>query len=190
MNVLLLALAVVVPSVGEVKLDCKEPGPWMFEMKAGKAPDGVDTVRVSLRTEKEAPPPTFAVKWFVSQKGVHHVWTGESTHYGIPWTQPMVSELTSYQPVYALLNANDRNRFTFACSESVRRAVFRSPISEAGMGFNCSFSFSTGRMPRRLFSTCRARRRRSRFVIRSARRSPTRRLSRASTAYPCPSRAL
>jgi len=143
MNVLLLALAVVVPSVGEVKVDCKAPGPWAFEMKAGKAPDGVDTVRVSLRADREAPPPAFAVKWFVSQKDVHHVWTGESTHYGIPWNQPMISELTSYQPVYALLNANDRNRFAFACSESVRRVVFRSPISEAGMGFNCSFSFFT-----------------------------------------------
>ena len=141
MNALLVALAVLVPSVGEVKLDCRAPGPWKFEMTPGKAADGADTVRVAMRTGREAPPPEFAVRWFVSQKDVHHVWTSESTHYGIPWSQPMISELTSYMPIYAFLDANDRNRFTFACSESCRRVVFRSPISEKGMGFGCSFTF-------------------------------------------------
>ena len=55
----------------------------------------------------------------------------------------MPSELTSGMPIQALLDANDRNRFTFACSEAVRKVVFRAPVSEVGMGFNCSYAFFT-----------------------------------------------
>ena len=131
MNLFLLALVAVLPSVGDVKLECKDPGPWTFEMFAEKAPDGVDVVRVRMKSSAEAVPPKFALKWFVSQRGVHHVWSSESTHYGIPWGEVRISELTSFLPLYAFIGTDDRNRFTFACSESCRRVEFRSPRSWA-----------------------------------------------------------
>jgi len=138
---LLLAIAVTVQSVGEVKLNCANPGSWKFEMTAEKTADGVDAVRVRMRSAKEAPPPKFSVNWFVSQRDTHHFWTSESTHYGIPWSKPCVSDLSCGMPLYAFLDANDRNRWTFACSESCRRIEFRSPISETTMGFHCGYSF-------------------------------------------------
>ena len=137
----LLAVAVTVPSVGKVSVDCPAPGPWTFAMRAEKTADGVDAVTVSLTSAKDAPPPKFSVRWFVSQRDVHHFWTSGSTHYGIPWSQPCISDLSSWLPLYAFLDANDRNRFTFACSESCRRLEFRSPISEKEMGFNCAYTF-------------------------------------------------
>ena len=137
----LLAVAVTVSSVGEVKLSCAKPGSWKFEMVAEKAADGVDAVKVTMRSEKEAVPPKFSVNWFASQRDVHHFWTTESTHYGIPWSKPQVSDLSSWMPLYAFLDANDRNRWTFACSESCRRVEFRSPISETAMGFSCGYTF-------------------------------------------------
>lgn len=110
-------------------------------MTAGKDADGADVVRVSLTSPMPASPPRFSVRWFVSQRGIHHVWTSESTHYGIPWGAPMVSELSSNLPVYAMLDVDDRSQFACACSESCRRVVFRSPISEKRMGFDCSWEF-------------------------------------------------
>ena len=138
---IMLAVALTVPSVGEVKVSCPAPGPWTFEMAAEKTADGVDAVKVTMKSAKEAPPPKFSVRWFVSQRDTHHFWTSESTHYGIPWGTPAVSDLSSWMPLYAFLDANDHNRWTFACSESCRRVEFRSPISETQMGFNCSYTF-------------------------------------------------
>ena len=137
----LLAVAVTVSSVGEVRLSCAKPGPWKFELSAESAGDGVDAVRVKMRSETDAVPPKFSVNWFVSQRDAHHFWTTESTHYGIPWSKPQVSDLSSWMPLYAFLDANDRNRWTFACSESCRRVEFRSPISETQMGFSCGYTF-------------------------------------------------
>ena len=137
----LLAVAVSVPSVGEVRLSSARSGSWKFEMTAEKTADGVDAVKVAMRSETDAVPPKFSVNWFVSQRDTHHFWTSESTHYGIPWGKPQVSDLSSWMPLYAFLDANDRNRWTFACSESCRRVEFRSPISETQMGFNCGYTF-------------------------------------------------
>ena len=140
---ILLAMSVVVPGVGDVTLDCASPRLWKFEMSSEAVSDGISTVKVNLRSEREAPPPRFAVKWVMSQKDVHHVWSADSTHYGIPWGSPFCAELTSWMPLYAFLDANDRNRLTVACSESCRKTEFRAPISEKRMGFGCSFRFFT-----------------------------------------------
>lgn len=137
---ILLAVAILT-SLGEVKVKCADPGDWTFALDSSGQTGGVETVRVTLKTEREAPPPKFSVGWFVSQRDTHHFWTSSSTHYGIPWSVPSVSELTSDLPVYAFMGVNDENRFTFACSESCRRVVFRSPVDEVRQGFNCSFEF-------------------------------------------------
>ena len=134
---------VTVPSVGAVTLNAAKPGGWTFETWAEKTADGVDVVRVKMRAAKPETPPVFEVRWRVPQRDVHHLWTSESTHYGIPWSQPMLSEISNWMPLYSFLDANDANRFTFACSESCRRVEFRAPISEKGMDFGCVFRFFT-----------------------------------------------
>ena len=139
----LLAVAVSVASVGDVRLSCPKPDGWTFKMNSAPDGTGVDVVTVTMERESAAPPPEFSVRWFAPQTDVHHLWTSASTHYGIPWSEPMTSELSSSMPLYAFLDANDRNRFTFACSESCRKVVFRSPVSETKMGFSCSFAFFT-----------------------------------------------
>ena len=141
MNFLLLALSVCLPSVGEVRLDCPDPGTWDFSMAKDCSRSGEETVRITLRSPSQAVPPRFSVGWFVSQRGIHHVWTSESVHYGIPWSAPMVSELTANMPVYAMLDVDDRSRFACACSESCRRVVFQSPINEVKKGFDCVWTF-------------------------------------------------
>ena len=140
---ILFAVSVVIPGVGKVALECTSPGPWKFGMSATAVADGISTVKVDLHSEREAPPPRFSVKWFISQKDVHRVWSADSTHDGIPWGSPFRAELTSWMPLYAFLDANDRNRLTVACSESCRKTEFRAPIGEKRMGFGCSFRFFT-----------------------------------------------
>lgn len=140
---ILLFASVVIPGIGDVTLDCASSGSWKFEMSKTLIADGISTVTVKLRTESEMPPPQFSVKWFMSQKDIHHVWSADSTHYGIPWGTPFKAELASWMPLYAFLDANDRNRMTVACSESCRKTEFRALINEKRMGFDCSFLFFT-----------------------------------------------
>ena len=68
-------------------------------MSAEKSADGVDAIKVRMRSPTDAPPPKFGVSWFVPQRDVHHFWTTESTHYGIPWSRPQVSDLSSWMPL-------------------------------------------------------------------------------------------
>ena len=127
----------------DVKIDCKDPGGWRFDVTATSPESGVEVVRVVAKCEGEAPPPKFSVKWFMSQRDIHHVWSADSTHYGIPWGKPFCAELSSWMPLYSFLDANDHSRMTVSCSESCRKTEFRAPISEKKMGFDCSFSFFT-----------------------------------------------
>ena len=141
---------VEVPGIGPVVLEAKDPGGWSFEFGPAESDGGVTVLKARLSALKPETPPRFAVRWFVSQRDVHHVWTSESTHYGIPWSQPMPSEISSELPLYEMLGTDDGNRGTFACSESCRRVVFRAPISETKMGLACSFTcFSVPEAPLR-----------------------------------------
>lgn len=140
---ILLFASVVIPGIGDVTLDCASSGSWKFEMSKALVEDGISTVTVKLRTESEMPPPQFSVKWFMSQKDIHHVWSADSTHYGIPWGTPFKANLTSWMPLYAFLDANDRNRMAVACSETCRKTEFYALINEKRMGFDCSFRFFT-----------------------------------------------
>ena len=139
----MLMLAASLVSVGEVRVDCPDPGSWRFKTQARRESNGVEIVSIRLDSNHEAFPPQFSVTWFTTQHNVHHVWSADSTHYGIPWGGPCPSELTSWLPVYSFIDANDGNRFTFACSESVRRVVFSAGISEERMGFDCACKFFT-----------------------------------------------
>ena len=143
MTALLLALAISLDSVGEVSLNCKKADGWNFQLTSERPDSDVEVVTVKMTRDSAAVPPEFSLSWFVPQTDIHHVWSSESTHYGIPWNEPMLSELTSSMPLYAFLDVHDRNRLAVACSESCRKVVFRSPISETKMGFGCSFAFFT-----------------------------------------------
>jgi len=143
MGGILLAVLLQLPTVGTVSLSCPKPGGWTFSMETVASEPGVDVIRVAMTAKAPEQPPEFSVGWFVSQRGIHHVWTSESTHYGIPWSEPMNSELAAGLPLYAFLDIDDESRFVFACSESCRKVVFRSPISETQMGLSCSYRFFT-----------------------------------------------
>jgi len=130
-------------TVGTVGVNCPKPGGWTFSMEPVASEPGVDVIRIVMTANSPAQPPEFSVGWFVSQRGINHVWTSESTHYGIPWSEPMNSELAAGLPLAAFLDVNDESRFVFACSESCRKVVFKSPISETKMGFYCSYRFFT-----------------------------------------------
>lgn len=127
----------------EVNVDCNDPSGWRFDVATMSLEAGVEVVHIVAKSDVEAPPPKFSVKWFMSQRDIHHVWSADSTHYGIPWGTPFSAELTSWMPLYAFLDANDHSRMTVACSESCRKTEFRARINEKRMGFDCSFRFFT-----------------------------------------------
>lgn len=132
---------VQVDAVGRVTMTAEDAGTWSFAWSPVVESNGVSVVELTMHTPTPAVPPALDVRWEASQRDVHHVWSSGSEHYGIPWHQPCVSEISSGLPLYAFLDANDTNRFTVACSESCRRVEFRSPISETKMNFGCVYTF-------------------------------------------------
>lgn len=142
--ILLIALLpMMLLGATEVNVDCNDPSGWRFDVATTSPEAGVEIVHIVAKSDVEVPPPKFSVKWFMSQRDIHHVWSADSTHYGIPWGTPFSAELTSWMPLYAFLDANDRNRMTVACSESCRKTEFHALINEKRMGFDCSFCFFT-----------------------------------------------
>ncbi len=130
-------------SVGKVTLTCAEPGGWKFTLKTDEGADGTERVVIGMSADEPSQPPVFSVTWFCTQRDVHHVWNSAAVHYGIPWKQAFDTAITMDSPVYSFIDANDGNRFTFACGETLRKVVFRSPINETKMGFDCKLDFFT-----------------------------------------------
>lgn len=108
-------------------------------MSATHPEPDVDIVKVAMKADRPARPPHFEFRWFLPQRGIHHVWSAGADHYGIPWWTEYASELTKDLPLYAYMDADDGNRLTVACSETVRRVSLRTPILEEDMGFQCAF---------------------------------------------------
>ena len=134
-------------TAGLVKLSCKEPGGWSFSMACEKAPDGVEILRVKLRSDKPAVPPRFDVEVRFPAVDVPHLWKPEYNYHGVRpnWTsgdcRPSETSYAWWTPVYCLHNATDRNRFAFATSECVRPVLFRPCITEETLCAFLRFSY-------------------------------------------------
>ena len=119
--------------VGLVRLVCQEPGPWTFRTTRTAEKDGTETLAVMLEASVDAAPPKFSVMFGMPQKDMCFFWSPSSPycHVAPEWGAVKSSNIASWAPVYSIFNANDRNRFAFACSESQRVLNVKCGIRES-----------------------------------------------------------
>lgn len=134
------------PLVGEITVS-GVAAPWQVRAMRVSTSECVETIRVSLGCDAAAQPPSFKVSFACPLKDtvghwrsgarfnkfITQNWRGEAR-----WS----SSLASQGPVIAFYNGESRNRFTIACSESLRKVEFCTGISEHRDGdleYNATF---------------------------------------------------
>ncbi len=123
----------VVPGTcaGDVKVKCADAGTWKFDV-ACERKGGCEELVFRLSSPADATPPRFELAFEFPQRDMHHVWTamGERGMLRPNWNGYDSSELARGIPVCAVLNENDRNRFTMVCSEAIKRVEWGVRLQE------------------------------------------------------------
>ena len=115
------------------------PEEWQLSATVTSVTDGVERVSLQLSCANARVPPRFKVimqqplgdcvgHWRTGaafNKYIVQDWRGEAC-----WS----SSLASQAPVVAFYNSDSQNRCTFACSESLRKVVFRTGVNESMPG--------------------------------------------------------
>lgn len=117
---------------GDVRFSCAKKADWTFDIRR-ESVGGTDELVVKLASPKEAVPPRFEVSFAFPQRDMHHLWTDFATdggHMKPDWSGWRWSDLTHGQPLCAVHNGNNRNRFTMACSEALKRVEWRIALRE------------------------------------------------------------
>ena len=132
-------------AVGEVALECKEPGGWTFVRELKRGTDGIETLTVTLTSDAEARPPEFSLSFAVPQRNIHHVWHAEDTVTTLPpdWHSARTTDLGHGIPICALLDSNDRNRLAFACTENLRTVSCLAGLREEDCTMRVKLGFFT-----------------------------------------------
>ena len=122
--------------VGDVRIDCPKPGDWRF-LVTKERKDGVDEIMIRLVSPDQAVPPRFDVSFDFPQIGMDYVWSNGPRELGPDWGGGWNgSGATRGQPVTALHDCENRNRFTMACSETHNYVERRVSLREE----NCHIS--------------------------------------------------
>jgi len=118
-------------AAGDVKVTCADAGAWSFDV-ARVTTNGTEELVFRLAAPQDAVPPRFELAFEFPQRAMNHVWTAFAERY-FPkpdWSGWQSSDLAHGLPVCALLDGNDRNRFTLACSEALKRVEWRLVLQE------------------------------------------------------------
>ena len=130
---------------GDVRFSCAKKADWSFDIRR-ESSGGTDELVVKLSCPKEAVPPRFEVSFAFPQRDMHHLWTDFATdggHMKPDWSGWNWSDLTHGQPLCAVHNGNNRNRFTMACSEALKRVEWRIALREENCLVTGGFRFFT-----------------------------------------------
>ncbi|MGD8540519.1 MAG: hypothetical protein PVI66_17535, partial [Candidatus Aminicenantes bacterium] len=88
---------------------------------------GLEVVNLQLRSPTASIPPRFSVKWSFPSIDIASFWNPNISVDKVSYYRNrVISRASSYAPVSAFLDANDRNRFTFACSDALNKVILRS----------------------------------------------------------------
>ena len=120
--------------VGDVSVDGL-PGEWKVEASRSELAPGLEQVSVRLTSDQERNPPRFRVSFSHPMEDCVGLWrTGAGLYKCITQTwkgeSGWSSSLANQGPVVAYYNSASQNRYTVACSESLRKVEFRTGIHE------------------------------------------------------------
>ncbi len=110
--------------------------------------EGLEVIDLRLKSPKAATPPRFSVKWDFPSIDITAFWNPNISVDRVNYYKNrMTSRASSYAPVSAFLNARDRNRFTFACSDALNEVMFESDLREEDARFYCTLVFFDEKIP-------------------------------------------
>ena len=138
------AIHLLAQSVDSISLRCETPGTWSFRTSVEKNADGREYYHVTLDSPTPQTPPEFTLAMTFAQRDVHHVWSSNYDRHCqlvADWASPYTSQLASNLPLYALINDNNTNRLTVACSEALRYVEARIGLREEGCNIICNWTF-------------------------------------------------
>jgi len=109
---------------------------------------GLEIVELQLRSQKASIPHRFSVKWDFPSIDITAFWNPNISVDKVSYYRNRVtSRASSYAPVSAFMNAKDRNRFTFACSDALNKVSLRSYLREEDARFYCEVVFFEEKIP-------------------------------------------
>ncbi|MDP0490167.1 MAG: alpha-galactosidase [Verrucomicrobiota bacterium JB023] len=119
-----------------------ETGPFEATLSTREEEPGVQIVTVKLQADEPAKPPKFTVTWNIPSVDIQGFWlpttkVDKATYYTINVT----SRAATYAPVVNLHSVADRNRFTVAVSEALRKVNLRGGVREEDARFYFSATF-------------------------------------------------
>jgi len=106
-------------SVGKVAVVCDSPAGWTFTTKLAKDALGREVLTLTLDSAEKALPPDFHVQFDTPSDAVRCLWRPEAGWggYGLWLFSSNLSHLSEWEPLYALVDTSDFNRFTIAAEE-------------------------------------------------------------------------
>jgi len=111
--------SVRIESVGKVAVVCDSPAGWTFTTKLVKDALGREVLTLAIDSAEKALPPDFHVQFDTPSDAVRCLWRPEAGWggYGLWLFSSNFSHLTEWEPLYALVDTSDFNRFTIAAEE-------------------------------------------------------------------------
>lgn len=101
-------------------------------------------VTVKLASKEAAKPPRFTVKWSHPSIDVHAHWSSKTkTTRGNYYNSRLNTRISSGSPVMSFYNYEDKNRFTYAVSDSLNSNKLTTYLREEDAIFYCSAEFFT-----------------------------------------------
>lgn len=133
-------------SAGDIKVVCKQPGGWKFELHVDSI-DGKEILAVGLTSDSLRLPPRFDIILSVPQLDIHHLWRpGDMDRCQLrpDWMGYYSSHLAFDMPLYAFINGNNGNRLTVAASELLRNVDAQFGLVEEGCTLLGKLSYFNG----------------------------------------------
>lgn len=104
--------------------------------------DGIRVITIKLSSDRPAVPPRFSIKWDFPSVNVNAFWNPNISVDKVNYYRNRINSRASSQaPVLSLLDGQDRNRLTFACSDALNLLSLRAYLREEDARFYCSIQF-------------------------------------------------
>lgn len=109
---------------------------------------GLEVIDLRLKSQTAAIPPRFSVRWDFPSIDIAAFWNPNVSVDKVNYDRNKVtSRASSYAPVNMFLNAGDKNRFTFACSDALNKILIQSYLREEDGRFYCTLVFFDEKIP-------------------------------------------
>ena len=151
-------------AVGEIKLMCRERHGWDVDFRRETDKDGIEYAVVEMKRDEPGFPAPFNLSFNFPKRDTVGAWRPWSSRTGFAmyWNPSVLpgageSDFRKWMPLYACYGSGNRNRVTFAASESSEPLVVKAGIKEEDNRLYMAFHFYNEKIARRTHLVARLR---------------------------------